>query len=111
MGGTYGYTLGYADEDGNYKAIRNRGRSTFPIVADAPNLTLVTGQSANHRNRGQNVLFEDGRAAFLTTCRPCPGSHDDLYYNDDGEVAAGKHPNDAVIGPSEASPLGWELVE
>jgi hypothetical protein len=110
IGGTYGYTLGYA-EDGNYKAVRNRSRGTFAIVADAPNLKLVTGQSANHRGRGQNVLFEDGHAAFYTTCRPCPNTQDDLYYNDDGEVAAGKHSNDAVIGPSEASPLGWEAVE
>jgi hypothetical protein len=108
MGGAYGYNLGYF-EDGSYKAVRNRNRGTFALVADAPNLTLPTAQSANHRGRGQNVLFEDGHVSFLVT--PQVLTSDDFYHNDDGQVAAGKHPDDAVIGPSEVSPLGWEAVE
>lgn len=107
MGGAYGYTLGYIDA-GGYKAVRNRKRGTFVIVADAPNLALATGQSANHWGNGQNALYEDGHVKFLPTCQACPITKDDLYHNDEGEVAAGKHPNDSVIGPSEIPPLGWD---
>jgi hypothetical protein len=106
LGGAYGYTLGYLDE-GRYKPVRRRNRATFAIVADAPNLELATGQSANHRSRGRNVLFEDGHVTFLPTCQTCPFTKDDLYHNDDGEIAAGKHADDSVIGPSEIPPLGW----
>jgi hypothetical protein len=109
MGGAYAYPLGYL-ENGTYRVIRNRNRGTFAIVADAPNVRRGRAdQSANHRGRGQNVLFEDFHVSFLTTCRTCPS--DDLYNNDDGHIAAGNHANDAVVGPSEATPLGWKLVE
>ena len=64
--------------------------------------------SANHRGRGQNTLYEDGHVEFLPTCQACPMTKDDLYHNDDWEVAPGKHDNDSVIGPSEIPPLGWD---
>ncbi len=115
IGGAYGYPLGYID-NGRYQAMRNQGRGTFAIVADAPNVSLTavsipTVQSANHGGFGQNVLFEDGRVKFLENCQTCPHSKDDFYHNDDGEIAAGKHANDSVIGASHISPLGVDLVE
>jgi hypothetical protein len=110
LGGSYGYNLGYV-EQGRYQGIRNRSRSTFALVADAPSPTLVTAQSVNHGSRGQNVLFEDGHVDHLTSCLACPYTKDDLYHNDEGQVAAGRHANDTVIGPSDVPPLGWESVE
>lgn len=110
LGGTYGYNLGYV-EGQRYQPVRPRGRSTFALVADAPSPALDSSQSGNHRGRGQNVLFEDGHVGFLNTCRACPQTNDDVFHNDDGEVAAGKHLNDAVIGPSDVPPLGFDAVE
>lgn len=107
LGGTYGYNLGYVESE-RYQPVRNRSRATFALVADAPSPTVATSQSGNHRGRGQNVLFEDGHVGFLNTCRACPHTNDDLYHNDEGQVAAGKHLNDAVIGPSDVPPLGWD---
>ncbi len=40
----------------------------------------------------------------MTSSKPDDGG-DDIFVNDRGLVAAGLHPDDAVIGPSEASPL------
>jgi hypothetical protein len=105
LGGAYAFTLGYVD-NGRYTAVRNRNRATFALVADTPDLQLSNAQSPNHRGRGQNVLFEDLHVKFLPTCQACPLTKDDFYHNDDGVVAAGKHANDSVVGPSHVSPLG-----
>ena len=103
MGGSYGYCLGHF-RNGAYEGTRNRQRSGFAIVADAPSPDQPGHQSRNHGGRGQNVLFEDGHVVFLTCSKP-NDSADDIFVNDAGLVAAGLHENDAVIGPSDASPL------
>ncbi|MBN2475328.1 MAG: hypothetical protein JXB62_12010 [Pirellulales bacterium] len=104
MGGSYGYHLGHV-RDGVYQGTKDLNRSHFPLMADAPAGVLIPGyQSDHHAGRGQNVLFEDGRVQFLTTSRLVP-DNDDIFANDDGDVAAGKHPDDSVIGPSYAVPL------
>jgi hypothetical protein len=110
LGGAYGFNLGYLEGE-RYQRVRNKNRSTFALVADAPSPDPLKSQSANHFGHGQNVLFEDGHVDFLPTCRVCPQTNDDVYLNDEGEVAAGKHIDDAVIGPSDVPPLGWESVD
>lgn len=98
LGGSYGYTLGYLQED-RYHGIRNQARPFFAIMAD-----VSAGSALNHGRRGQNVLFEDLHVQFL---RPENFSElgEDIFRNDQGEVAAGQHAQDACIGQSVASPL------
>jgi len=96
--------LGYTDERGEYRSIKNLGRSHFALVADVPNSNQPARQSLNHAGRGQNVLFEDGQVRFTSSSKP-DGSADDIFVNDDGLVAAGVGPDDAVIAPSETRPV------
>jgi hypothetical protein len=103
LGGSYGYCLGHLN-NGAYEGTRNRQRRSFALVSDAPSPDQPGHQSRNHGGRGQNVLFEDGHVSFLTCSKPCNLS-DDIFVNDEGRVAAGLHEDDAVIGPSDASPL------
>jgi hypothetical protein len=102
MGGSYGYNIGYVSQ-GRYQATKNLRRATFALMADAPNFKPPY-RSLNHQGCGQNVLFEDLHVQYLTSCK-ARGCSDDIYLNDEGEVAPGLHPNDAVIGPSAFRPL------
>jgi hypothetical protein len=101
LGGSYGYNLGYT-RDGNYYPTKNLGRDNFAIMSDSPS-DKPEHRSDNHGGMGQNVLFEGGNVRFLTSTKP-DGSGDDIFANDDGQVAAGLHRNDSVIGSSQASP-------
>ena len=62
-------------------------------------------QSANHGGRGQNVLFEDGSIRFIRHVPDPPHLPDDPFHNLDGEVAAGRAFDDAVIGASSDRPI------
>jgi len=104
MGGSYGYSLGYMHRGQYHSARKNLRRPLFAIMADAPSVELPELQSLNHGGKGQNVLFEDGHVDFLLTPRPQP-INDHFFTNDNGLVAAGVHPDDAVIGASGASPV------
>jgi hypothetical protein len=103
MGGSYGYTLGYVSGD-QYQPTKNRHRSNFALVADAPLLTSEGLRSVNHGLGGQNVLFEDGHVGYLTQCQ-ISGCGDNIYLNDQEQPAAGLHENDAVVAGSSARPL------
>ena len=109
MGGSYGYTLGYVSK-GRYRPTKNFGRSSFALMADTPKCApagdIVTD---NHGGAGQNVLFEDGHVAHLTG-RTSEGCGDDIFLNDQGEVCAGTHRDDAVIAPSPARPIIWPVA-
>lgn len=102
MGGSYGYSLGYV-VGGVYRGHRNRGRSRFALMADAPD-DDSSGRSLNHGSGGQNVLFEDMHVGFLKSCRLAE-CDDHIYMNDQGLVGAGIGPDDAVIGRSPARPM------
>lgn len=110
MGGDYRSTIGYVGKDGLYHPTRNQRRPWFAYLADAPH-SETDRQSLNHGRRGQNVLFEDGHAAFLKTCRCTPDDHpDDIYLNADGKVAPGISPDDSVIPPGSFQlPPGMKL--
>lgn len=101
MGGSYGYSLGHV-EGSQYYGPRNRGRAMFALLSDTPSV-LPNHQSVNHGGRGQNVLFEDGHVRFYPSSQPQTLA-DDFFVNDTGEVAPGSHPDDSVIGPSDAAP-------
>lgn len=103
MGGSYGYTLGYL-EDGEYRSVRNQGRSNFAIMADTPSLDVEGRHSLNHGGCGQNVLYEDGHVKYVTSCMPNDLA-DHIYLNDDGLMAAGIHEQDSAIGSSHTAPL------
>ena len=101
MGGSYGYCLGYFDH-GIYHPTRNLNRDYFAIMADTPSADRPDHQSDNHGGRGQNVLFEDLHIEFCSTSRP---ANDDIYLNDNHEVAAGLNRDDAVIASSGTAPV------
>ena len=103
MGGSFGYCLGYFDH-GTYQPTRNLNRDYFAILADAPSDDRADHQSANHGGVGQNVLFEDLHIEFCSTSRPGKGL-DDIYTNDDHEVAPGLHRDDAVVASSGTAPV------
>ena len=102
MGGSYAYALGHV-VDGEYRDSQNLYRANYPIMADAPSSDLPGLQSAHHGGKGQVVLFEDGRADFLTS--PILITGDNIYQSDREEVSAASDPNDAVIAPSPVPPL------
>ncbi len=103
MGGSYGYCLGYFDH-GVYQPTRNLNRHYFAIMADAPSTDRPDHQSDNHGGFGQNVLFEDSHVEFCSTTRPGSGN-DDIYANDNNEVAPGLNRDDAVIASSGTAPV------
>jgi hypothetical protein len=103
MGGSYGYCIGYLD-NGVFQATRNFSRPRFALMADAPTPDLPNHQSLNHGGLGQNVLFEDGHVAFLTSSKPCDLG-DDIFANDAQVVAVGLHRDDSVIVGSGTPPL------
>lgn len=101
MGGSYGYTLGYVEND-RVLPVRDQGRNHFAVMADMPSLHLVGRQSANHRQSGQNVLYESGLVRYLVDCQCKCG--DPIFLSDRGFVEPGLHENDAVIGESASRP-------
>ncbi len=105
MGGDFGYELGFWAE-GRYHARRNQRRDTFALMADAPFGDLQGRPSLNHGGHGYNILYESGRVRYVRICG-AKGVCFDYFLNDEGNVAAGMHEDDAVIAPSHAAPLIW----
>ena len=103
MGGSYGYHLGYV-EGGKLQPTRNQHRAQFALMSDAPSTNNPTHTTQNHDGKGQNVLFEDGHVKFVRSGQ-LNRLEEDFFTNDDGEVAAGKHKDDSVVAPSEATPF------
>lgn len=102
-GGDYGFTLGFVADDG-YQPTRHEGRSTFPLMADAPTQAMKMWGSSNHGLKGQNVLYDDFHVSFAAT-NEHSGDADHLYTNHAGLPAAGVDARDAVIGASHTRPI------
>jgi hypothetical protein len=79
------------------------------LAGDAPSNSRPRRASANHSDRGQNVLFEDGHVHFLRQLPTSPAL-DDPFHNRDGWVARGVDRDDAVLGASEDSPIPVTLI-
>jgi len=106
MGGGYGYSLGY-QQDEELLPPRNGRRASFPLLADAPHDSQPGRLSNNHDRRGQNMLFEDGQVRFIKM-NHSPNQEtalDDPFHNRLGQVAAGLDVNDAVLGRSNDRPM------
>lgn len=100
MGGDYGYTLGHRDATGSLQPILDQHRRHHPLMADAPN---ASGErSDNHPEGAHFILYEDGHVERVTADALHRDDH--LYRNHDGEIRAGKDPEDAVIGDSHHQP-------
>lgn len=95
LGGSYAMALGQV-HNGAYKPQRHSSRE-IPVMADRPGPGGTN--SPNHGGLGQSVLYDRGNIRFLTTT--AAGSDPNIYTNDDGEIAPGISPNDAVVAPSE----------
>ncbi len=100
MGGDYGYTLGFMDGH-QVCHLTNLGRAHVILLSDMPSRCLVGRRSENHNGRGQNLLFEDGRVAFVSGHA---WAGDPIFENDLGLVAPGVSESDNVIAPSHLSP-------
>lgn len=100
MGGDFGYTLGHRDAAGVLQPNINRRREHHPLMADAPD--DCRQKSSNHPNGLHFILFEDGHIERVREDNLHRDDH--LYRNHDGETAAGKDPEDAVIGDSHHQP-------
>jgi len=103
MGGSYGFSLGFYIK-GRYQPPTDLGRSTHALMADAPSID-GDHTSPNHGLCGQNVLFEDMHVKYVTTCRSHACGDHNIFENDKGEMRAGLHPDDSVIGTSDAVPV------
>lgn len=101
MGGSYAYALGFWS-GGIYRDRRNRNRSNFAVLADAPDMLNAGCIGPNHLGLGQNVLFEDGHVEFLTTAILPNGDH--LFLNTSRQLCAGIDENDCVLAPSDTPP-------
>jgi hypothetical protein len=98
LSGSYGFPLGYLDQ-GQWRPVRLLGRANYAVMADSPSLELAGHQTSNHGALIQNVLFEDGHVQQMRSCRDCPNG-DDVFHNENGQLAPGNHRDDAVIAPS-----------
>ncbi|MSR30799.1 MAG: hypothetical protein EXR99_04760 [Gemmataceae bacterium] len=98
--GDYAYTLGYV-ENGELKGLTKDSGDLRPIMADKAGVNPGKN-SMNHGGKGQNTLFIGGHVSWLSA-RKYEG--DDIFLNQDGQVRAGKHPHDHVLGPSHSRPF------
>lgn len=114
MGGGYGYSMGYQQDEALVPP-RNSRRASYPLLADAPHDSQPGRWSTNHDRRGHNMLFEDGQVRFIKISNPNlanpagdeQSALDDPFHNRLGLVAAGCDFNDAVLGRSSDRPLPY----
>ena len=105
MSGSYAYRLGHYVR-GIYYYIRFTERSDSPMLADAPAQQDNGFYSSYHggcgKNRGMHILSQDWSVRFVLSSR----QGDDPYLNFDQQQAAGKGPEDIVMGLSDVRPDG-----
>jgi len=103
LGGNYAYGLGFEDDVGEIHQFTFVRSSEVPMLADSPSHAVPGFQSANHGTCGQNVIFQDLSCRY---CKQCFSARkkDHWFLNDDGKHAAGRHPQDIVLGRSDATP-------
>ena len=106
IGGCYAYVLGYRDSQGYLHGLhRPTDSDHVPVLADRPpfdqrNLEGARDRnSQNHGGQGQNVLFLGGHVTFCTT-RAVGLDLDDIFLNQQMELAPGLNRRDAVLASS-----------
>jgi hypothetical protein len=80
-------------------------RSVVPMVADRPpvdsHFKVQQGNSPAHGGHGQNVIFADGHALFISS-RSIRGVDQDVYNNRQGRAEAGADVMDIILMPAGA---------
>ncbi len=98
----YAYNVGYRHPSGHLAAVPASLSSRVPLLADEPphrDGRVLDGNSPNHGQRGQNVLFTDGHVGWFNT-RQIDPLDPDLFLNNAHQPAPGLHPDDAALIPS-----------
>ena len=130
MGGNYAFPLGVRDGH-RVTGARLEGRTYFALLSDTPRFENDEEVFVAHDGGGINIYYEDGHVAFVPVARvkalerhlsrrnyltPALSGRgvlpsatrlyasDAPFHNIDGERARGLDRNDAVLGPSYASP-------
>ena len=105
----YAYHAGYRHPSGRPGPVLAKLSSRVPLLADQPaheGNTILEGNSPNHGQRGQNVLFNDGHVSWFDSRRVSPEDAD-LFLNFDHQPAPGLTPQDAALLPSLCPFTGW----
>lgn len=106
-GGHYAYNLGVV-EGKHFAPPRYESRSSFAVMSDAPlgrvTAADVASDRIGHSGRGINVLYEDGRVAFISL-HALGTMPDHPLLNHRGEVEAGVNVDDASLAPSWRPPF------
>lgn len=99
---SYAFRLGYRDANGDYRQVQMRDLDS-PMMADAPAATATGLQPVNHGCR-QNILMKSGSVRTLdATVLPAnDADFQSLFWNNEGEQAAGSNEDDVVL----ATPYG-----
>jgi hypothetical protein len=104
----YAYSLGFRDSEGNLHPVDDMLQGIksehLPILGDAPPTPVSIGNSPNHTGNGQNLLFMDGHAGFVTTRMLGDAKSDDIYLNRNNRTEAGVDATDIVLGHSSTRP-------
>jgi hypothetical protein len=109
VAGCYAYALGYRDANGRLHGVCQEDSDRLPIMADRPAFDQcsgscpVRGNSKNHGDQGQNVLYKGGFVQFATK-RTVGINDDDIYLNRNNRAAAGVDPVDTCLGASWFKP-------
>jgi hypothetical protein len=106
----YAYNVGhYQPASGQVVPVAARYSAHLPLLADQPPhenfRALLPGNSPNHAGRGQNVLYSDLHVGWHNTRRL--GRDDDMFLNDDHQLAPGLDDDDTALLPSLVPFLGW----
>jgi hypothetical protein len=98
---SYSYQNWYPDDAAISRGFVLTSRGAVAVLADK-NPGAVGGNSRNHDEFGQNVLYHDGHAAWQTT-RLAGVTGDDIYRAGDGRIVASPTDtySDSVLLPSE----------
>jgi hypothetical protein len=104
LGWDYAYNVGYRHASGHVGPLDADPTLHVPVLADQPDhdnyQTIRAGNSPNHRQWGQNVLFGDGSVGWFRTRRISPNDPD-LFLNNAHRSQPGLDVEDSVLMPSK----------
>lgn len=105
----FAYTLGYRDSEGKLCVLGRLGDTVghdlLPLAADYPTQCLISATITLHspHGTGGNVLFVGGHVRLCQHAN-VGLDNDDIYHNDAGQVRAGLHWADSVLGRGDDAP-------
>ncbi len=105
----YAYHAGYRQGSGAAGPVPAVLTSRVPLLADQPPHQaglILEGNSPNHSQRGQNVLFTDGHSSWHVTRRVSPDDSD-IFLNAEHQPRPSLDIRDAALVPSLCPFTGW----